>query len=97
LEAENNILSKEDFVQYLKYLKTLLKEEFGEDIKIIKDINECIEMVLNYTPSVYYYHELSESYNEVIEKKVKKSIIRWSKVSTWKAYLRKSRIKKLNL
>lgn len=97
MEDENIILSKEDFVQYLKYLKILLKEEFGDDIKIIKDINECIEMELKYTPSVYYYDELSESYNEVIEKKVKKSIIRWSKISTWKAYLRKSRIKKLSL
>ncbi len=95
MEDKTIILSKEDFIQYLKYLKILLKEEYDSTIQLIKDIDECIENELEYTPYVYYYVEASELYSEIINKKVKNNVIIWTEISRWKSYIRKSRIQKL--
>lgn len=93
MSDENIIISKEDFLDYLKYLKTIFKDT--PDSVMFKNIKECIESESVYQPSVYYYDELLNNFDELISLDYKDDIIKWSKISRWKAYLRKYKIKKI--
>lgn len=90
----NPQISKLDFIEYLRYLKIVLKENLNDN-KIIKSIDECIELENKYNPSAYYYGDLLEDFNNLVESKITKNVIRWVKITTWKAYLRKKKIEKM--
>ena len=94
MKESDIILSKDEFIDYLKYLKILLQDDPCND-KIILNIEESIISESEYTPSVYYYDELIKLYYKIVSYRYNKKIIRWYKINTWKAFLRKRKISKL--
>ncbi len=83
------MISKYDFLLYLKFLVSVLQEEK----KLLDNIKEVIEIESNYIPSVYYYHEILDSFDNLIPKKL--NIIHWTKISSWKTLMRKNKIKNI--
>jgi hypothetical protein len=85
---ENVIISKGDFLLYLKYLVSLLENEKD----LLNNVKEVIDIETNYIPSVYYYHEILDAFDILIPKQL--NSIHWSKISSWKTLMRKNKIKK---
>jgi hypothetical protein len=94
LKSKYTILSKDDFIDYLKYLKILLKDNSYND-KIVSNLEEDIVSESEYTPTVYYYDELVKLYYKLVSYRCDRKVIRWNKMNTWKAFLRKYKIDKI--
>lgn len=91
-------IKKEDFIEYLKYLNIIFKD--SSNFIILNNISECILYEKEYIPSVDYYNELIEDFDNLILKINEKSslkidIISYNNISRWKAFIRLYKIKKI--
>ena len=89
-------LTKYDFIEYLKYIKLLLKEDNEIDNKkAIIDVVQFIEDETHHTPIVEYYDELAEYVVDALKNRISVDIIIWTDIHSWKNYLRRYKIKKI--